>query len=144
MKHVPGYPYTFNPEACKSCPGRCCNGERGNVWISQEEIEAVAYFLGIDIENFVQDYLRRVSGSYSIKDLKIGGNYACVFFDEKKNGCAIYPVRPEQCRTFPFWPHFREHPEKAFRECPGVTELGVVPDEEGLSSGTRGSGNVEN
>ena len=81
MKHVSGYPYSFNPEACRSCPGNCCNGERGNVWVSQKEIESIAEFLGIRVEEFVLDCLRKTSGIYSIKDLRRGDNYACVFFD---------------------------------------------------------------
>jgi len=122
-RHVPGYPYTFDPEACRTCPGRCCNGESGNVWVSPEEIESIAKFLDISVEAFIRDYLRLVQGCHSIKDLRTGDNYACVFFEEEKNGCSIYLVRPEQCRTFPFWPHFREHPEKAFAECPGVRAI---------------------
>ena len=47
---------------------------------------------------------------------------ACRFLDEK-NGCTIYPVRPMQCRTFPFWASHFDSPEdleflKA--DCPGV------------------------
>jgi len=125
MKQVSGYPYSFNPEACKRCPGRCCNGESGNVWVSREEIDAIAEFLGINPKEFILEYLRQVSGCYSIKDLRSANNYACVFFDEIKNGCSIYPVRPEQCRTFPFWSHFKEHPEKVFEECPGTNQLTI-------------------
>jgi Fe-S-cluster containining protein len=32
--------------------------------------------------------------------LKLRKNGDCVFWD---NGCTIYPERPRQCRTFPFW-----------------------------------------
>lgn len=122
-KPVPGYPYAFNPEACKACPGKCCNGVSGNIWVSPEEIESIAGFLGKKIEDFILDCLRKTSGRYSIKELRTGRNYACVFFDKGKNGCGIYPVRPEQCRTFPFWPWFREHPEAVFAECPGTFQL---------------------
>jgi len=27
----------------------------------------------------------------------------CVFLEPQTNRCAVYPVRPSQCRTFPFW-----------------------------------------
>ncbi len=76
-------------------------------------------------EDFILDYLRWANRGYSIKEIKTGDNYACLFFDKEKNGCGIYPVRPEQCRTFPFWPYFREHPEEAFEECPGVLQLTI-------------------
>lgn len=114
------YPYHFNPEACRTCPGRCCNGETGNIWVSSREIETLARHLGMDTESFITRYLKKAGYRLSIRELKSGDNYACVFFDEKKNGCGIYPVRPEQCRTFPFWPYFKDHPEEAFAECPGV------------------------
>jgi Fe-S-cluster containining protein len=29
---------------------------------------------------------------------------ACIFLDRTTNQCQIYPVRPVQCRTYPFWP----------------------------------------
>jgi Fe-S-cluster containining protein len=29
---------------------------------------------------------------------------ACIFLDRTTNHCQIYPVRPVQCRTYPFWP----------------------------------------
>ena len=38
-------------------------------------------------------------------------------------GCTIYPVRPRQCRTFPFWPENLESPEaweEATETCHGV------------------------
>lgn len=28
----------------------------------------------------------------------------CVFLDEATNACSIYPVRPLQCSTYPWWP----------------------------------------
>jgi len=114
MEHNPDYPYKFDPEACRACPGNCCNGKSGNVWVSQKEIEGIAKFLEMKPEDFILEYLRKTSGRYSIKELRTGSNYACLFFDKEKNGCSIYPVRPEQCRTFPFWPCFREHPEEVF------------------------------
>ncbi len=125
MKHNPDYPFNFDPEACKTCPGICCNGESGNTWVSREEIENIAKFLDMKSEDFILNYLRKTSGRYSIKELRKGSNYACVFFDKEKNGCSIYPVRPEQCRTFPFWPYFKEHPKEVFKECPGVKELTI-------------------
>jgi Fe-S-cluster containining protein len=37
--------------------------------------------------------------------------------------CAIYSVRPSQCRSWPFWPENLSSPEawnKAARKCPGI------------------------
>ena len=79
----------------------------------------------MEADDFIRDYVRKISGRYYIKELRTGNNYACLFFDREKNGCGIYPVRPEQCRTFPFWPWFREHPEEVFEECPGTFQLTI-------------------
>ena len=57
---------------------------------------------------------------WSIREQQTGENYACLFFDTESGQCRIYPVRPRQCRSFPFWDCFKQHPEKALEECPGV------------------------
>lgn len=115
-----GYPYRFNPKACETCRGRCCNGESGNIWVTRHEIETIAAGLSLETETFIRVYLKKVGYRLSIRELKAGNNYACVFFDRDKNGCAIYDVRPEQCRTFPFWPYYKDRPEEVSAECPGV------------------------
>lgn len=114
------YQFTFNPQACGDCNGICCNGETGNIWVSKKEMVAIASFIGIDVSEFIDSYLRKVGYRYSIKELKKNDNYACLFFDVEKNGCGIYDVRPEQCRTYPFWPFFKENPDVVVKECPGA------------------------
>jgi Fe-S-cluster containining protein len=81
--------------------------------------------LGQHIETLVSDYLVRIGKRYHIKEVKIEGGFYCLFFDEKKRQCLIYDVRPEQCRTFPFWEHFKDKPDAAFGECPGVRKTQV-------------------
>lgn len=119
-KTVESYPYTFDPDACRTCPGRCCNGESGNIWVTKKEIEIIAGHLEMETTRFIKDYLRKIGYRFTIKELKKEDNYACVFFDTRKNGCLIYTVRPEQCRTFPFWPYYRTHVCELLEECPGV------------------------
>ena len=115
-----GYPFVFDPSACKDCPGRCCNGESGNIWVNAREMAAIADHLGLDVPTFAEQYLKKVGYRFSIGERQEGGNFACLFFDEKKMGCGIYEVRPVQCRTFPFWDYFRSRPDEAMEECPGV------------------------
>lgn len=114
------YIYTFNQSACDACKGMCCNGEKGNIWVNKKEITEIAASLAIETQEFIDRYLRKVGYRYSIKELKKDNNYACLFFDTEKNGCGIYEVRPEQCRTYPFWPFFKENPEVVIEECIGV------------------------
>ena len=115
-----GFTYRFNPESCKQCEGRCCNGESGTIFVNKDEIQAISRFLKMETSEFIADYLKKVSYKFSLKEIKANHNYACVFFDSKRNQCSIYPVRPNQCRTFPFWDYYKDKPEELGRECPGV------------------------
>ena len=116
-----GFHFTFNPEACLECPGKCCNGESGNIFVNRKEIEVISKFLGMEVSQFIEEYLIKVSYKFSIKETKTNKNYACIFFDNKKNKCSIYPVRPNQCRTFPFWSYFKDRPKEVARQCPGIS-----------------------
>ena len=116
-----GYPYRFDPNACAACQGACCRGESGYIWIKRPEIEAMAEYLGIGLEDFGRIYLRKVGHRYSLTEKRLGeGDYACIFFDEGANRCGVYPVRPSQCRTFPFWESFKNDQEELRKECPGI------------------------
>jgi Fe-S-cluster containining protein len=117
-----GYSYDFDPEACRTCGGRCCNGESGNIWVNPREIEAISHLLGMAAQDFIELYLRKTGYRFSIKELKSDGNYSCVFYDSGRGGCTVYEARPEQCRTFPFWPYFKDNVAELLAECPGVTE----------------------
>ncbi len=112
-----GFPYKFNADACMECEGNCCIGESGYIWVTSKEIEKIAEFLKIDIEKFKKLYLIKVGYKYSLKEKKYKNGYACIFF---KNGCTIYPVRPNQCRTFPFWDYFKNNINELINECPGI------------------------
>ena len=44
-------------------------------------------------------YTRRAPRGRTLREK---GNGDCVFYD-REQGCTVYPVRPPQCRTWPFW-----------------------------------------
>ncbi len=115
-----GFSYSFKPSACSECDGRCCRGESGYIWVNKDEIEKIAKFLKIDEENFRKNYLNRVKYKFTIKEVKIDGEFECVFFDNKTNSCQIYEVRPSQCKTFPFWEHFKTNIKEVKEECIGI------------------------
>jgi len=121
VMHEEGYAYGFDPTACAACGGACCTGESGYIWAKYEEIEKMADFLELSIEDFGKMYLRKVKHRYSLTEKQIGEeDYACVFFDPVQKGCTIYPVRPRQCRTFPFWESFKNNEQEVRVECPGI------------------------
>ena len=102
--------------ACRRC-GRCCAGEPGVVWVNAREVHAMSLHLGISTDDFRVRFLRRVSFRISLRERPNGD---CVLLD---NGCSVYPVRPRQCRSFPFWKEALHSPEsfkQAIRSCPGV------------------------
>ena len=117
-----GYPYAFDPSACVSCGGRCCTGESGYIFVNKHEMERMANFLHIDIEALKERYLYKKGYKYSIKERQVGESFECVFFDRELNGCSVYAARPIQCRTFPFWEHFKHNVEALKEECPGIVD----------------------
>lgn len=117
-----GYPYGFDASACASCGGHCCTGESGYIWVNYAEIEAIAAFLEQSIEDFATIHLKKVKHRYSLIERKREkeGDFACIFFDDAFKRCSIYPVRPLQCRTFPFWDQFKNDINEVQNECPGI------------------------
>ena len=83
---------------CTEC-GQCCTGAPGYTWVTEKESEAIANFLNISLEEFSKKYLRKVNDRLSLTEKPV--TYDCIFLKDKK--CQIYPVRPTQCRTFPWW-----------------------------------------
>lgn len=119
-----GFNFAFEPKTCQSCEGNCCIGESGYIWINSKEIEKLANFLQLDIENFKNRYLFKVGYKYSIKEISLGKNsFACCFFDLTNKQCSIYEYRPTQCRTFPFWDYFKNNEEEVYKECPAIRKI---------------------
>jgi len=118
--HEDGYHYSFDPNACESCGGNCCTGESGYIYLNQKEIEAIAAYLELPMAEFKEEYLFKKGYKFSIKEHLVDASHDCIFFDRKISGCGIYPVRPTQCRSFPFWPYFKQNHDELKAECPGI------------------------
>ena len=91
---------------CNQC-GNCCTGDSGYVWFNEQELEAMAKHLAVTPQEFLERYARQLNRHMSLKEIKRSGQYDCVFLvrdpETKHVKCSIYPVRPTQCRTWPFW-----------------------------------------
>jgi uncharacterized protein len=121
------FPYQFNPDACASCGGRCCRGAGGYVWVSWEELEAMAAARKMNAGLFAKQYARRAQSRFSLQERVINGEHFCCFFDRIACHCMIYENRPEQCRTFPFWHTFKDNWQELLRECPGIVVMPPPP-----------------
>ncbi len=84
---------------CRQC-GKCCIGEEGFVWVTEEEISRLAVMCNMDRAEFERIMVREVSGKKSLVECSNGD---CVLFDRAIMGCRCYQDRPVQCRTWPFW-----------------------------------------
>lgn len=128
---------------CTQC-GNCCTGGPGYVWISPAEVDRLAEFLKITPRQVLKRYCRKVGGRWTLNERRTSeGLYDCVFLTDidepratgtkelaagqrvplKRRGCKIYPVRPLQCRTWPFWHsnlQSKEMWEHAGKKCPGL------------------------
>ena len=108
---------------CLQC-GRCCSGpSAGFIWVSKPEAKLIADFLKITLKQSRQKYLKRVGLRTTIVEHPLTKD--CMFLQEA-NGpkkCMIYPVRPSQCRIWPFWPDNLKSPDawcRAAQKCPGI------------------------
>jgi Fe-S-cluster containining protein len=113
---------------CTQC-GACCTGAPGYVWVNDEEIEALAAFRGLTLDDFGRKFVRQVGDRLSLVE-RPGGD--CIFWD-KKIGCTVYSARPIQCQTWPFWPEnlaSREDWDHVTGICPGSGEGRVYGVEE--------------
>ncbi|WP_260173460.1 YkgJ family cysteine cluster protein [Campylobacter sp. 19-13652] len=117
---APGFSYSFNPSACDECKGKCCTGESGYIWIKDSDISQIAKHLGLSTKALIDEFCEVYKNRISIKEKPYKDGFACIFFDENINGCGIYPARPEQCRSFPFWDYFKSHKYELKKECIGV------------------------
>lgn len=120
---------------CTQC-GNCCTGPPGFVWFNDEEAAAIADYLGMDDAAFRRTFAMTINGKWSLKELKRNGKYDCIFLDRDEKGkalCRIYPVRPQQCRTWPFWPELLKNKsawQRAAKTCPGMNEGTFFPVEQ--------------
>lgn len=118
MTDVPWYEAGLQFE-CQRCGG-CCAGSPGQVWITEDELVEIAAFLDMDSDTFRDRYTEAVEGRG--RCLKERGNFDCIFYN-RRQGCVIYPYRPRQCRTWPFWKWNLETPDRwryTAMDCPGI------------------------
>ena len=111
---------------CTGC-GNCCrnHGDYAFVYLAEADVRAISAHLGLARDAFLKKHCEEVDGWITLRM----DQPACAFLT-KENRCAIYPVRPKQCATWPFW---EENLERSTWEgsvkacCPGIDKGALTP-----------------
>ncbi|ETV96778.1 hypothetical protein H310_10084 [Aphanomyces invadans] len=119
---------------CSAC-GKCCTGKGGKVRVNTREVEAIADHLSIPTKELRRHYLRRHRDDDFDSLKQTPDDRQCIFLDGKQ--CSIYPVRPTQCQTYPFWPQqliSKYDWTLASKECEGIlldpsSDDDIIPDD---------------
>ena len=103
--------------------GRCCvsRGEYGFVYMNTTDRKRMAKVLGMSLTEFTKQHCSKTDGHYHLTETP--GQMNCRFLEGNK--CSVYEGRPEQCRTWPFWPENLD--AKVWKKdvaafCPGVNK----------------------
>ena len=110
---------------CSGCGGCCItHDEYAYVYLSEDELAAAANHLRIPRLEFISLYCDRLAGRLVFRF----DHPECPMLRDRR--CIIYPVRPVQCMTWPFWPEnlaSREAWERhVVQFCPGAGQGRVV------------------
>ena len=111
--------------SCTQC-AKCCCGTPGVVFLEKHELKALAKHEELTEEEFIKVFCRCIvldDGS-KLLSLRENSKFECIFWKENA-GCSVYPLRPVQCRTYPFWSNVLKDEENWNKEkerCPGINE----------------------
>jgi Fe-S-cluster containining protein len=115
------------------------------VFLDDDEAEGIRAHLGLSRGWFRRHYLKRLPEGDVVASWQSDGR--CVFLDARGE-CSIYPVRPLQCRTYPFWPEIVRRQrdwQRESRRCEGINRgaaMSVTRVRELLGRGLDRSGQV--
>lgn len=111
---------------CRQCSS-CCRHFPGVVYLSKEDFNKISKYLKINPNQLLNDFCRGIEKNGKlVVGLKEKVNYDCIFWSES---CLIYPARPVQCITYPFWPSIVEFEERWKEEaeyCKGINKKGKL------------------
>lgn len=102
---------------CQPGCTECCT-QKGFVYLAEADVPRIAAFLGMAAAEFERRYVYRTARRLR---LRVPRDAQCHFLRE--GGCSIHPVKPVQCRIFPFWPELvesRREWKRTAHYCPGI------------------------
>ena len=122
-KAEPWYAEGLRFECLPDCANCCVNHEDYDyVYFDGDDMAQLARFLDLTIAEFKERYTEQDEGETVLRM----DQPQCPFLEGTR--CTVYPVRPTQCRTFPFWDNnlaSRASWKRLRKFCPG-TESGAV------------------
>jgi len=96
----------------------------GEVYLTEEDLVRIAKHISADPIDFEAKYVHRNPRTLRLRK---PSDRQCLFHRDGR--CSIHPVKPVQCRVFPFWPEIIESAE-AWNEtavrCPGMNKGPLV------------------
>lgn len=102
--------------------GKCCvsRGQYGFVYMNLADRKRMAKVVGLSTTAFAKQHCSQTDGVWHLKEDTANGD--CRFL-EGGNRCGVYEGRPEQCRTWPFWPEVmnaKTWKKEVAAFCPGI------------------------
>lgn len=85
-------------------------------------MQAICRYLGVPLIQAMDRFFTRKDNRHTVREIPVADEFHCLFLSMEQ-GCTIYPVRPRQCWTFPFWDVFRNAAYRYNLKCPGVRPL---------------------
>ena len=112
--------------SCTQC-GKCCiTAGDYHVFLTESEAQEICSHLQLSRGWFRRRYLRRLEEGDLV--LASGTGDGCVFLSARGH-CRVYPVRPLQCRSYPFWPELAGNARawnREMRRCEGINQGEIV------------------
>jgi Fe-S-cluster containining protein len=96
----------------------------GEVFLSEEDLIRIAGHISVEPAEFEEKYVHRTKSSLRLRK---PSDRQCLFHRDGR--CSIHPVKPVQCRVFPFWPEIIESAEawdQTAQRCPGMNKGPLV------------------
>ena len=108
---------------CQPGCTNCCT-QQGFVYLTESDVTRIAKHLKLTAAEFERRYVYRTKRQLR---LRVPRQVQCHFLLD--GGCAIHPVKPAQCRIFPFWPELVDDKREWQRTaswCPGIGKGALV------------------
>ncbi len=110
--------------------GQCCtsHGEFGFVYLTRNDRKRLAQHFKMRTPDFTKKFCEKDGDVWRLKEEV--SNPDCIFLENKR--CTVYQARPEQCRTWPFWPEVmkaKTWTKEIASFCPGVGKGPLISGE---------------